>query len=85
MPWFYIMYIPTVSTTSKPCSKVMFRSIGESSHVNDGSYERYIFGTYHFVSIDARGNNIYHANIQGTDQFIVKDVENDWVVLITFL
>ena len=68
---------------SKPCSEIMIRSIGESSH--DGWYERYIFGTYRFVSIGARGNNIYHANIQGTDQFIVKDVENDWVVLITFL
>ena len=63
----------------------MIRSIGESSHVHVGLYDRYIFGTYRFISIDARGNNIYHANIQGMDWFIVKDVENYWVVRITIL
>ena len=77
------MNIPTVSTISKPCNEIIIRSNGESSY--DGWYEQFVFGTYRFVSIDARGNNIYHANIQGTDWFIVKDVDNYWVVFITFV
>ena len=76
------MHIPTVSTISKPCSDIIIQSIGESTY--DGWYERFIFGTYHFLSIDARGNNIYYANIQGWDMFIAKDAHNDWLVDIGF-
>ena len=59
---------------------ITIQSTGESAYALDGGYERYIFGTYRFVSIDARGNSIYHANIQGGDWFITKDMENDWMV-----
>lgn len=74
------MNIIIVSTISKPCSEIIIKSIGESTY--DGWYERFIFGTYRFVSLDARGNNIYYANIKDTDWFIVKDMENNWVVRI---
>ena len=75
------MNIPVVSTISTPpCSEVIIQSFGETTY--PGWYESLVFGIYRFVSIDVRGNNIYFANIQGTDSFIFKDMENDWVVRI---
>ena len=32
------------------------------------------------MSPDARGNNIYHANINGRDYYVLKNIENNWVV-----
>lgn len=62
------------------------QSIGDSKDVVDGYYTRFIFGTYMFASIDARGNNIYYANIVSQDMkdasFICKDVNNYWLVRI---
>ena len=81
----YIMNIPIASTHSTPCTHVTIQSTGDSTLVEYGFYERKIFGTYSFVSIDERGNNIYHAHIQNTDWFLTKTVEGWWVVSITIL
>ena len=81
----YIMNITLVSTLSTPCTPITIQSIGDSKYVHDGGYQLYLFGTYNFVSIDARGNAIYHANIQGTDMFLTKNMDNYWVVNITIL
>ena len=74
------MHFPIVSTIKNQCTQISIQSNGDSKYVHDGWYEEYLFGAYRFVSTDERGNNIYHANIRGTDWFIVKDMENDWVV-----
>ena len=76
----YNLSIPIGSTLNSPCTHITIQSTGESVYVHDGYYEQYIFGKYRFLSIDARGNNMYHANIQGIDWFITKDIENDWEV-----
>ena len=76
---------PIVSTISNQCSQISIQSNGDSKYVRDGYYEEFLFGAYRFASIDSRGNNIYHANIRGNDWFIVKDMENDWVVRTTSL
>ena len=76
---------PIVSTTSNPCSQLSIQSNGASKYVLGGWYEKYIFGIYSFASTDTRGNNIYHANIKGKDWFLVKDMENSWVVRTTSL
>ena len=65
------------------CTHISIQSIGDSTY--DGWYERRVFGTYSFVSIDARGNNIYHAKINGYDSFVIKDIDDDWVVKISIL
>ena len=77
------MSIPIGSTVSSPCAHITIQSIGDSTY--DGWYERNIFGTYRFLSVDARGNNLYHANIQGMDLFITKDMNNAWAVSTTIL
>ena len=74
------MNIPIVSTISNQCSQISIQSNGDSKYAHDGWYEEYLFDSYRFVSTDERGNTIYHANIQDTDRFIVKDMGNDWVV-----
>ena len=74
------MHFPIVSTINNQCSKISTQSNGDSKYVHDGWYEEYLFGAYRFVSTDERGNNIYHANIRGTDWFIVKAMINIWVV-----
>ena len=79
------MIITVGSTLNTPCTHITIQSIGDSKHVEDGAYERFIFGIYLFLSNDARGNNVYHANMSGTDMFIRKDTENYWVVSITIL
>ena len=81
----YTMTIPPGSIISNPCAHITIQSTGVSAYVHDGHYELFIFGTYRFVSIDARGNNIYHANIQGDDWFITKDIENGWIVSVIML
>ena len=75
-----VITIPIVSTKSNQCRQISIQSNGDSKYVHDGRYEEYIFGAYRFFSTDERGNNIYHANIRGTDSFIVKTMENYWVV-----
>ena len=55
-----------------------------AKYADDRFYEKFIFGRYHFALIDERGNNIYHANIKGTDWFVLKVSENDWVVSNTY-
>ena len=75
-----VMHIPIVSTISNQCSQISIQSNGDSKYVRDGSYEKYVFGAYHFVSTDERGNNIYHANIRGRDWFIFKTMKNNWAV-----
>ena len=72
-----------ITIGSIPCTHISIQSIGDSTY--DGWYERYVFGTYTFFSIDARGNNMYHATIQGYDWFITKDMENTWMVNTTIL
>ena len=79
------MNIPPGSILSSPCAHITIQSTGESAYALDGFYERYIFGTYRFVSIDARGNNMYHADSQGRDLFITKNMDSHWVVNITIL
>ena len=79
------MNIPAGAFLSGPCEHITIQSTGESAYTHDGWYGRNIFGTYRFVSIDARGNNMYHANIQGTDSFITKDMDNYWMVSNTIL
>ena len=79
----YNLSIPIGSTLSKPCIAITIQSTGDSTY--DGWYEQNIFGTYSFISIDASGNNMYHANIQGTDLFLTKNMDNEWVVNITIL
>ena len=79
------MNIKIGSTWSAPCNHITISSIGDSKSVHDGMYEYWIFGTYSFVSTDARGNNMYHANIQGTDRFITKNMYNYWLVNMTTL
>ena len=74
----YPLNISIVSTLNDPCPQMSIQSSGESTY--DGWYEQWIFGSYRFASIDARGNHIYYANILGEDTFICKDMENDWVV-----
>ena len=69
------------SILGSPCTHIAIQSIGHSTY--DGWYFIYIFGSYSFVSTDARGNNMYHANIQGTNRFITKNMDNYWVVNIT--
>ena len=81
----YSMDIPIVSTISNPCSAISFESNGDSRYALGGSYDKYIFGTYRFASIDPRGNNIYHANIHDRDSFLFKNLLNYWVVGITHL
>ena len=76
--------IPIVSAVSHRCKAISIQSDGDSKYVDDGFYEKFIFGRYHFALIDERGNDIYHANIKGTDWFILKDMENDWVVSNTY-
>ena len=61
---------------SNRCRAISIRSDGVSKYTELVD----IFGRYHFALIDERGNDIYHANIKGTDWFILKDMENDWVV-----
>ena len=73
------------STLGIPCTHITIQSTGESAYVRGGEIEQYIFGTYRFISTDARGNNIYHAHIQGIDRFITKNNDNRWVVNITLL
>ena len=77
------MSIPIGSTVSSPCAHITIQSIGDSTY--DGWYERNIFGTYRFLSVDARGNNMYHAFIQGKDWFITKNIRNNWMVSTTIL
>ena len=79
------MNTPIESTIRNKCSQISIQSNGDAKYVNGGVYEEYVFGTYSFVSTDARGNNIYHANIKGQDLFIVKNIENYWVVRTTSL
>ena len=74
------MTIPPGSALISPCAHIKIESTGESAYVHDGMYRREIFGTYRFVSIDERGNNMYHANIQGDDWFITKGMNNFWAV-----
>ena len=70
---------------TEPCAKISIQSIGNSKDVVDGFYTSFIFGTYKFASIDARGNNIHYANIGGYDYFICKDMNNIWLVRIARL
>ena len=73
------MTITIGSTLNTPCTHITIQSIGNSKYVEDGAYERFIFGKYRFVSIDERSNNVYHAaNIQGDDWFITKNMDNTW-------
>ena len=64
--------------------------MGDLTYVD--AYEQFVFGIYRFVLIDARGNSMYHANMQNVpsmpniqDMFIFKDMENNWVVGIANL
>ena len=78
------MNIPIGSTASSPCTHISIQSFGDSTY--DGWYERKIFGTYRFLSIDASGNNMYHANIEGIDRFITKSMDTkNWMVSTTIL
>ena len=80
----YNTNISIESTISIQCNQITVQSIGDSTY--DGWYERYIFGTYRiYQRTDPRGNYIYHANIQDTDWFIIKDTENYWVVSVAHL
>ena len=74
------MTIPIGSALGSTCAYITIQSTGESAYVHGGLYEQEIFGTFRFVSIDARGNNVYHANIEETDWFITKDMDNLWGV-----
>ena len=74
------MNIPIVSTISNQCSQISIQSNGDSKYAHAGFYDEYLFGAYRFASIDSRGNNIYHTNIQGEDVFILKNMRNNWVV-----
>ena len=78
----YPLNIPIVSTVNDPCPQMSIQSNGDSKYAHNRWYEQNIFGSYRFASIDARGNNIYYANIRGTDLFICKDMENYWMVRI---
>ena len=62
----------------EPCTQISIQSNGDSTY--DGWYEEYVFSTYQFAWIDARGNNIYYANITGTDQYIHKNLDDQWMV-----
>ena len=79
------MTIPRCSIIGSPCAHITIQSTGESAYVRRGEYERYIFGTYSFLSIDAGGNNMYHANIQGNDLFLTKNMDKNWRVSTTIL
>ena len=82
------MNIPPGSALSSPCAHITIQSTGETAYSHGGELGRLIFGTYHFVSIDARSNNMYHAIIQAADLFIRKDTENYenyWVVSIKII
>ena len=82
------MNIPIGSTVSSPCANITIQSNGESAFVHDGLYEQVVFGKYRFLSIDARGNNVYHANTNYTttnDLFLNKDMGNYWKVSATSL
>ena len=79
------MNFSTGPTLSSPCAYISIQSTGDSTQAQDGWYVQYLFGTYRFVSIDSRANNMYQANIKGTDWFLSKLMDNDWVVNITIL
>ena len=81
----YNLSISIGSTLSSPCTHITIQSTGESAYVHDGQYELFIFGKYRFLSVDARGNNMYHANIEGIDRFITKNMDNNWGVSTTIL
>ena len=75
--------MPIASSQGAPCTHISIKRIGDST--DDGWYEQNIFGEYSVVLVDARGNAMYYANIQGKDVFITKDMEDNWAVSITFL
>ena len=81
--FYYVVNIPIASSPSTPCTHISIKRIGDST--DDSWYEQRLFGKYSFVFIDARGNAMYHANIKDIDMVITKDMENNWVVSITFL
>lgn len=59
--------------------RIFISSTGISTY--DGWYEKYIFGVYRFHSLDRRGNNIFYANIRGTDRFVHKTQDDGiWMV-----
>ena len=72
----------------------MIHGIGESTY--DGWYEAFIFGSYSFVSIDSRGNNVYVANRDAKYDDLYEEynmppyiykhqLDRDWVVNLAFL
>ena len=78
-----ILIVPRINVE---CAQITIQSNSDSTY--DDWYMQHVFGvfgTYRFVSIDPRGNNIYHANIQGEYVFICKAMNNNWVVRIEFL
>ena len=72
-----------ITIGSIPCTHISIQSIGDSTY--DGWYEQHVFGTYSFLLIDERGNNIYHAKMEAFDFFITKVMENEWIVSVTIL
>ena len=81
----YVINITVASTLSEPCSQILIQTADESKYEYDNMTNymyQYIFGVYRFESIDARGNHIYHADVQNREFFIYKNAINHWVVRI---
>ena len=72
---YYIMFM------SNSVEYLNISSTGDSTDVDGGWYEQQIFGMYKYHSFDRRGNNIFYANIGGTDKF-VQYIGSNWVVSI---
>ena len=65
------------------CTLLLVKSNGDPA--SDHFYAIHVFGIYSFISVDARGNNMYHAKFHGDDLFITKDMKNNWAVSVTIL
>ena len=60
--------------TGISCIEVSLHSTGTITLAYSGWYKMSYFGDYRLYSVDDRGNNVYHANIEGKDLFISKDI-----------
>ena len=49
--------------TVQKCNRIKFNALGSSPVTKNAWFRKFVFQTFHFKSLDGRGNDVYHRHI----------------------